>query len=96
MANNISIASKVTPLENGIFTSNHIKVKTPNTYIGEYYKLNNQLIQIDLYFKFRPSFEDKDKTAFAVLFLRGKATKQIKPALKKYLAKENNEGDKVN
>ena len=96
MSNNYNIT--YTPnIEDEILTSNpYIKVKTPNLYYSKREKLEDQLIQFNLYFYFRPLVKDKDKGILAILYLRGKVAKQIKPTLTKYLKEENNKGNIIN
>ena len=78
-----------------LVTSANVKVKTPDLYYGEREKLEDWLIQFNLYFRFGPPVKEKDKATLASSYLRGKAAKWIKPALTKYLKGDNIEGDDV-
>ena len=76
-------------------TRSHVKVKSPDVYYGDNDKLEDWLIQLNLFFRFGPKVEETDKTVYATSFLRGRALKWIKPALTKYLKEENGEGDEI-
>src|SRR4051812_10635046 len=72
------------------------KIAQPDLYYGERDKLEDWLLQVDLYFHFmKDEVEDKNKVTMGATYMRGKAAKWIKPNLKKYLAGDNTEGDDV-
>ena len=56
-----------------ITTDSKVKVKLPNIYYGEREKLEDWLIQVNLYFCFGPDIKETNKAVYATSFLRGKA-----------------------
>jgi hypothetical protein len=66
-----------------------VKVATPDYYHGERNKLEDWLLQFDLYFTFQGNnLPDNRQVSLAATFMRGDALKWIKPFLVKYMADE--------
>jgi hypothetical protein len=70
------------------------KVAKPDLYYGDRTKLEDWLMQVDLYFKFiADSVPDDDKVCFVSTFMRGEAQAWIKPCIVKYLDEDNEDED---
>jgi len=65
--------------------STNYKVKHPDVYNGERVKLDQWLLQMDLYFKFNEKIDPVDKACVAATYMRDNAQKWIAPQLTKYL-----------
>ena len=63
-----------------------IKIAQPDLYHGERKKLEEWLLQVQLYLRFHEgTVQDKQQTAIAITFMRGDAQKWVQPHLQKYL-----------
>jgi hypothetical protein len=62
----------------------HLKTAKPDNYYGDRYKLEDWITQMELYFTFQPTMDEK-KALFAATFFRGRAQAWVKPYLQKYL-----------
>lgn len=71
-----------------------IKVKSLDLYYRERLKLEKQLFQLNLAFKFNKKLKDNNKATYAATFIRGNAYKQVTLYLTYYL--DNNIIDKDN
>src|SRR5215207_2321069 len=81
---------------NNAFVSDvRVKVRSPDLYHGDREKLEEWLLQLNLYFRFGPRIAEKEKALLAASYLRGKAQKWIMPAMIKYTKEENDEGDDI-
>jgi len=70
------------------------KVARPDLYFGDRKKLEDWILQFDLYFKFADDeVDDIEKASFVATFMRGHAANWVKPYLVKYLDPTNNEDD---
>jgi hypothetical protein len=70
------------------------KIAKPDLYHGDRTKLEEWLLQWDLYFKLADDkVDDHDKVSLMTTFLRGEASRWINPYLKKYLDEANEEED---
>ena len=70
------------------------KVARPDLYFGDRKKLEDWILQFDLYFKFADDeVDDVEKASFIATFMRGHAANWVKPYLVKYLDPKNNEDD---
>jgi hypothetical protein len=68
------------------------KVARPDLYHGDRTKLEEWVLQFDLYFKFNGAdMDDDDYAAFMASFMRGAAAKWVRPYLLKYMDDDNNE-----
>jgi hypothetical protein len=68
------------------------KVARPDLYHGDRTKLEEWILQFDLYFKFNGAdMDDDDYAAFMASFMRGAAAKWVRPYLLKYMDDKNNE-----
>ena len=66
-----------------------IKVATPDYFYGDRNKLEEWLLQFDLYFTFQGSkLDDERQVPLMATYMRGPALAWIKPALTKYMADE--------
>src|SRR6187551_1040658 len=75
-------------------TTNAGKVAKPDLYYGDRDKLEDWLMQVDLYFKFMAeSIPEDSKVCFVATFMRGEAQTWIKPYITKYLDDDNEEED---
>ena len=75
---------------------NYTKVAKPNLYYRDRNILKDQLLQFDLYFKFRANdVEPNDYTALATSYIRGDAAKQIYPFLIKYIGDSTKDNDLI-
>jgi hypothetical protein len=73
---------------------NASKVAKPDLYHGDRAKLEEWLLQMDLYFKFAAdAVDDEDKVSFVTTYMRGDAHRWIKPYLTKYLDDNNSDED---
>ena len=63
-----------------------LKVNTPDEFHGEWGKLNEFLLQCELYVRFNVDYinNDTDKILYITIYLRGKAAQWICPYLKDY------------
>ena len=82
-----------TPMDTPVETRGaQSKVAKPDLFYGDRAKLEDWLLQFDLYFKFAgDSVEDEDRATLAASYLRGPAAKWNRPYLMKYLDEDNNE-----
>ena len=72
------------------------KVAKLDLYYRDYYTLKDQLLQFDLYFKFRANDVKKDDyTSLVASYIRGDAAKQIRPFLIKYIGDEVKDDDLI-
>ena len=63
-----------------------IKITKPDLYYGERKKLEEWIMQVQLYLRFHEgSVQVKNHTAIAITFMRGDAQKWVQPHLQKYL-----------
>jgi hypothetical protein len=70
------------------------KVARPDLYHGDRTKLEEWILQFDLYFKFNgASMDDDDYAAFMASFMRGAAAKWVRPYLIKYMDDTNEEDE---
>ena len=68
-----------------------LKVATPDLYYGGRDKLEDQLLQLQLYFAFQGSdLPEEQQPVFAISYLRGRAQRQVNPSLKRYLEDPDN------
>jgi hypothetical protein len=68
------------------------KVARPDLYHGDRTKLEEWILQFDLYFKFNGAdMDDDDYAAFMASFMRGAAAKWVRPYLIKYMDDDNSE-----
>jgi hypothetical protein len=66
-----------------------IKVATPDLFYGDRTKLEDWLLQFDMYFTFQGSeLDDNCHVSLVATFMRGAALQWIKPFLVKYMASE--------
>jgi len=73
---------------------NASKVAKPDLYRGDRAKLEEWLLQVDLYFKFAgDAIDETDKASFVTTYMRGDAARWINPYLTKYLDELNEEDD---
>ena len=80
-----------TPISNH---RNQTKVAKPNLYYRDRNTLEDQLLQFNLYFKFRvDDVELNDQTSLATSYIRGDAAKQIRPFLIKYIGDSDKDND---
>jgi hypothetical protein len=87
----MSDTSMNTPNETKV---NGNKIARPDLYYGDRTKLEEWILQFDLYFKFNgASMDDDDYAAFMASFMRGDAAKWVRPYLLKYMDDDNNEED---
>ncbi len=71
------------------------KVAKPDFYYGEREKLEDWLMQLQLYFAFNGSaLPAGQQPAFAITYMRGRAQKWVHSSLKKYLEDKDNEDNK--
>ena len=79
-----------------VLPSAQVKTKTPDMYYGDRRKLDEWLLQLDLYFKFQGQMvAAQQRVLFASTFMRGQAQRWIKPHIEKYfshLASKNDSG----
>jgi hypothetical protein len=80
----------------GIVDTTRARVSKPDAYNGERGKLEEWLLQLDLYFKFNPEIDGRsgEKVLLAATYMRGAAAKWIRPTITKYLDPED-EDDEV-
>ena len=93
----LSTVSTSTPTTTtNVLPSAQVKTKTPDMYYGDRRKLDEWLLQLDLYFKFQGQMvAAQQRVLFASTFMRGQAQRWIKPHIKKYfshLASKNDSG----
>lgn len=70
----------------------NIKVAQPDLYHGERNKLEDWLMQLQLYLTFQGgAIPDKKHTAFAITYMRGRAQKWVNPFLKRYMDEPDDE-----
>ena len=62
-----------------------VKIAQPDLYHGERKKLEEWLMQVQLYLRFYDTVPAKQHTAVAITFMRGDAQKWVQPHLQKYL-----------
>jgi hypothetical protein len=68
------------------FSEDSAKPAKPEIYYGERHKLNNWLLQMDLYFRINASnIDERNKVVVAVTFMRGRVLTWINSDLQKYL-----------
>ena len=74
------------------YTRKGTKVAKLDLYYRDRSKLEDQLLQFDLFFKFKDDYvDDDDKVSLVATYMRGTAAKQIKPYLIKYIDSDNND-----
>jgi hypothetical protein len=70
------------------------KVARPNLYYGDRTKLEEWILQFDLYFKFNGAdMDNNDYAAFMASFMQGAAAKWVRPYLLKYMDDDDNDED---
>ena len=68
------------------------KVAKPDLFHGDRLKLEDWLLQFDLFFKFEDDrVNDKDKASLMASYMRGAALKWVQPYLKKYMDNGNSD-----
>ena len=96
----MSVSGRTNPTPSATSSSNmstvtnkdgKIRVNKPDEYFGERSKLEDWIVQLELYFLFDQGVKADQKTAFAATFMRGRAGRWIKPGLKSFL--ENREDE---
>jgi len=65
------------------------RVARPDLYYGERSKLEDWLLQFDLFFKFEDDVDDNNKAPLMASYLRGSAAVWVKPFLIKYMSSNN-------
>jgi hypothetical protein len=96
MSDNVNMIPESDFGDEVIRTDPRIKVKVPDLYHGDRDKLEDWLIQVDLYLRFGPKVADDEKGLLVASFLRGKALKWIKPSMKRYMDDNDTTGDEIN
>jgi hypothetical protein len=90
----MSDTSMDTPKETQEVKGNSCKVARPDLYYGDRNKLEEWILQFDLYFKFNgDNMDDDDYASFMASFMRGAAAKWVRPYLIKYMDDDNNEDE---
>ena len=73
------------------YTRKGTKVAKLDLYHRDRSKLEDQLLQFNLFFKFKDDYVDDDnKVSLVATYMQGTAAKQIKPYLIKYIDSDNN------
>ncbi len=70
-----------------------VQVACPDLFYGDRDKVDDWLMQLQVYFTFQKGLESNKKPVFATTYMRGNAQKWIKPYLTKYLGDNDNDGD---